>query len=107
MYADLDIVDRLNHLYRSTYTEIGFDATVSYPEPDYKFKNNTNFPVKIKAWISDVSKINVAIIGTKEIKNKKVKIYSEIIKTYEPEDRIIYNQKVKSKVKICSGKKVI
>ena len=48
--AGLEIVERYPHSWPSTYTDVGIDATVSWSGPDFKFRNNTNYPVAIKSW---------------------------------------------------------
>lgn len=45
--ANLEIVQRQNHTYESTYIPLGMDATVSWGGPDYQFKNNTKYPIKV------------------------------------------------------------
>lgn len=50
--ADLQIIERNPHSWPSAYTEVGLDATVSWNGPDFKFKNNTDYPVAIVCWYS-------------------------------------------------------
>jgi vancomycin resistance protein YoaR len=45
--SNMKIVLRSNHTIQSTYCPIGQDATVSYPELDFKFMNPTEYPVYI------------------------------------------------------------
>lgn len=47
--ANLEIVHRENHIFESTYVPLGLDATVSWGGPEYKFKNNTDYPIKVVA----------------------------------------------------------
>ncbi|MGI6298789.1 MAG: VanW family protein [Saccharofermentanales bacterium] len=47
--ADLAIISRRPHSWPSAYTKIGLDATVSWPGPDFKFQNNTKYPIAIAA----------------------------------------------------------
>lgn len=47
--SNLKIVQRQNHSFESTYIPLGMDATVSWGGPDYRFKNNTDYPVKVVA----------------------------------------------------------
>ncbi len=47
--ADLEIVNRSPHSWPSSYTKIGLDATVSWPGPDFQFRNNTDYPIAIVA----------------------------------------------------------
>ncbi len=65
LYSDLKIVERRNHNYVVAYAPAGLDATVSYGTIDFKFKNNMQNPIKIKAEISGNNMI-VKIYGTKE-----------------------------------------
>ena len=50
VYSNLDIVYRANHSFTVTYLPTGLDATVYYPGLDFKFRNNTGFPIKIVAY---------------------------------------------------------
>lgn len=50
VYANLDIVRRANHAFSTGYIPNGLDATIYYPSLDFKFRNNTGFPIKIVAY---------------------------------------------------------
>ena len=47
--AELEVVERHPHSGDVDYVEKGKDAAVSYGSIDFKFKNNTNFDIKIGA----------------------------------------------------------
>ncbi len=47
--ANLEIVERRNHQFVTSYVEAGMDATVVYGMTDFKFKNTRKYPVKIIA----------------------------------------------------------
>lgn len=47
--ADFPVIERHPHSWPSTYTEVGLDATVSWGGTDFKFKNNSEYPVAIVA----------------------------------------------------------
>ena len=49
LMADLEIVTRQNHSYPSSYIPLGMDATVSWGGPEFRFRNNTKYPIKIVA----------------------------------------------------------
>ena len=83
LIADLDIVTRTNHSYPSSYIDYGMDATVSWGSPDFKFRNSTNYPIKIEAFEQN-GYVNVRIWGTAE-KNYYIQMEYEITKVYEPE----------------------
>ena len=63
LLADLEIVERVNHGYVSSYIDYGLDATVSWPSPDLKIRNNKEYPVKIRAEVSD-GYVKMKILGT-------------------------------------------
>lgn len=64
LHANLEITERTAHRYVSSYIKNGLDATVSWGTLDYKFRNNTNFPIKIVTTTTD-GKITVMLYGTK------------------------------------------
>lgn len=49
VYANLEIVKRACHAFATGYIANGLDATVYAPSLDFKFRNNTGFPIKIMA----------------------------------------------------------
>ena len=83
LLADLEIVFRVNHGMPVTYMDLGLDATVSWGYPDYQFKNNTNFPIKIQAEVSD-GYVKMKILGTDE-RDYYVKMEAQIVSVEYPE----------------------
>lgn len=65
VYANLDIVERYNHMFVTGYAGAGKDATVSYGTLDFKFKNNREYPIVIKAEAKN-GKCEVKIYGIKQ-----------------------------------------
>lgn len=82
LYANLEIVERRNHTYVSSYVPMGMDATVSWGGPDFKFKNNTDYPIKIVASYAN-SKLTFQILGTK-VSDFKVEITTETLSVTNP-----------------------
>ncbi|MGN0981764.1 MAG: VanW family protein [Candidatus Limivicinus sp.] len=65
MYAQLETVERTNHYFKVDYLDYGLDATVSWPKPDFKFKNCRDYPVKIVAYCDNEEKaLTIEIWGT-------------------------------------------
>ena len=64
LLADLKIVDRDCHMFPVSYLPLGMDATVSWGGPDFKFRNNTDYPIKLVAYVDGLS-LHVSIKGTK------------------------------------------
>lgn len=65
LVADLNIVAQREHSYAPTYMPAGTDAAVSWPSLDFKFRNNTNYPIRIEANVSD-GYVNISLVGTDE-----------------------------------------
>lgn len=63
--AELEIVERVNHGMEVNYTPPGQDAAVSWGGPDFRFRNNTHFPIKITAKLED-NEMKVQLLGTDE-----------------------------------------
>ncbi len=63
LIADLEIVERWNHAYASSYIPLSADATVFWGGVDFKFKNNTEYPIRIEAF-SNYGDVTVKLIGT-------------------------------------------
>lgn len=70
--SNLEIVDRKNHSMASTYVSIGRDATVSWPNLDFKFRNNTDGPIAISRTYVP-GKITFRILG-KKVPGQEVKL---------------------------------
>ena len=63
--ANLEIVERRNHQFVTSYVEAGMDATVVYGMTDFKFKNTRKYPVKIIASAKN-GVATVSLYGIKE-----------------------------------------
>lgn len=81
--ADLEVTERHNHSFTVAYTPLGEDATVDYGNLDFRFKNNTDYPIKILAEQTD-GKMIMTIVGTKT-SDKSVKTRTEVLETYTPQ----------------------
>lgn len=77
LYANLEIVERSNHYFETSYVDPGRDATVSWGTVDFKFKNNRKYPIKIEA-VSKNGVTKMSIKGIKEEKEYEVIIQSEV-----------------------------
>jgi len=66
--ANLETVERTKHKYDVGYLPSGMDATVYSDTLDFKFKNNTDYPIKIETTLTKDSSgrrwCNVTIYGT-------------------------------------------
>lgn len=65
LIADLEIVERWPHGYISSYIDPGMDASVSWNSGDFRFKNTTNYPIRIEAYRQN-GYVYVQLVGTDE-----------------------------------------
>ena len=65
LLADLEITLRDCHMYAVSYLPLGIDATINWGSFDYCFRNNTNYPIRIEAWMAD-GYVHIQLIGTDE-----------------------------------------
>ncbi len=77
LLSNLEIVERHNHGFNPGYVKAGTDATVSWGGPDFKFKNNRNYPIKVLCTNSGGT-ITTKIFGLKEENDYQVEIEAYI-----------------------------
>ena len=63
MVSNLKINTRTCHYFPVAYIEPGMDAAVSWGGPEFKFTNNRDYPIEIKAYVQNGS-VTVEIWGT-------------------------------------------
>lgn len=69
LHTTLEVVERRSHMYNTGYVPAGMDATVYYGSTDFRFRNNTNYPVKLVTESYDQGGsryLTVKIYGTNE-----------------------------------------
>ena len=65
LMSDMEIVERRNHQFVTSYVGAGRDATVVYGSTDFQFKNTRTYPVRIVASAKN-GVATVSIFGIKE-----------------------------------------
>lgn len=83
LIADLEIVNRLPHSYVSSYMPMGMDATVSWGGPEFTFRNNTNYPLRIETWVEG-GYVHCKLVGTDE-KDYYIVMEYEVIGSQSPD----------------------
>lgn len=73
LYADMNIVERECHMMTIAYAPLGQDATVADGSIDFKFRNSSDYPIKIVTTTSG-GKITVSIMGTSWEPKREVKL---------------------------------
>lgn len=87
LIADLEIISRSPHSYVSSYMPMGMDASVSWGGPEFRFQNNTHYPIRIEAEVSG-GQVRVKLIGTDE-KYYYIKMEYEVTSTVYPETKTV------------------
>lgn len=93
LLSNLEIVERKNHTFAVGYIDDGMDATVyGGGNPDFKFKNNTPYPIKIVASLSGRA-LTVQIWGTKVddtyVKMEHIRLSTTPYETvYKPDESV-------------------
>lgn len=67
LHTNLEVVERHCHQFNTGYVDPGMDATVFYGSLDFRFRNSTDYPIKIvtNSYDSNGSRyLNVKIYGT-------------------------------------------
>ncbi len=80
LMANMEVIERRNHQFITSYTPAGRDATVVYGMTDLKFKNTRTYAVKIKATCSN-GIITISIYGIKEENEYTISFSTETIST--------------------------
>lgn len=61
--ADLEVVERAEHQFTPSYIPWGMDATIYWGSLDYKWRNNTPYPIRIDASVSN-GYVHIRFVGT-------------------------------------------
>lgn len=83
LLANLQIVERSNHMFTTGYVAASRDATVYYGSLDFIFKNSRKYPIKMVA-SANGGVCKVSIYGIKEEKEYEVIIQSKITSYINP-----------------------
>ena len=87
--ANLEIIERNPHAWPSNYVEKGFDATVNWPGLDFKFRNNTEWPVFIIAAYAK-QKVTVNIYGMSLGADERIDLESQTVRTIPQPEGVKY-----------------
>lgn len=82
LYANMNIVERHNHMFQATYVDPGKDATVVYGSLDFKFENTRKYPIMIKTKCGS-GLAEIKIFGIKEEVEYEIEILS-VVQSYTP-----------------------
>ena len=100
LLANLEIVDRSNHQFLTSYVAAGKDATVNWGTLDFEFKNSRSYPIKIEASAKN-GVCTMSMYGIKEETEYEVVIQSVVL-SYIP-----YTTKYENDDTLKEGKEVV
>lgn len=89
LQAELEVVERRNHSMPISYVPLGKDAVVSGSVLDFKFKNNTEYPIYIESYMKD-HRLYVNLYGeeTRDM-NRFVQYEPIVIEKLAPPEEVI------------------
>ena len=90
VYANLEVTERHNHQFLTSYIKAGRDATVAYGSKDLKFVNSRSYPIKIETKASN-GVVYCTIYGVKEETEYDIDFDIETISDKEPEVKYEYD----------------
>ena len=96
LHTTLEVVERQNHSYATGYVPDGMDATVSFGSLDFRFKNNTNYPVKVvtESYDKNGSRyLKVTLVGTNE-NGRYAKPTNSVYEVVEPTKSYVADETV-------------
>ncbi len=83
LLSNLEISSRRSHQMTVSYVPMGRDATVNWGTTDFKFKNNTEYPIKVTG-VTKGRNVTISIVGTATVENMEVKILTDTVSVLEP-----------------------
>lgn len=85
--AELEVTERHNHSMIVTYTQVSGDAAISESAgKDFRFVNNTDYPIYIEGITSEDKKITFNIYGVEtRDANRTVEYVNEILQVIQPD----------------------
>lgn len=100
LLANLEIVDRSNHQFLTSYVPAGRDATVAWGSIDFQFKNTREYPIKIEARVKN-GVCTMSIYGIKEETEYEI-VIQPVVLSYIP-----YTTKYEDDPTLEEGKEVV
>lgn len=86
LYANLEVVERYNHYFETSYVDPGRDATVSWESLDFQFKNNRDYAIKIEAKARN-GVCEITIKGIKQDNDYEVVIQPQVTSIIKKTER--------------------
>jgi len=106
LLAGLKVTERANHSIPLTYISPGRDATITEDSIDFRFINNTDYPICLQADVSG-RMLNIKILGRESGEKNTIKIRTEVLAQYPPgPEEVVVDDKLMPGEKIVEKKAV-
>lgn len=86
--ANINSIERTHHVFPAAYVPPGMDATVNYPDVNFKFKNTLKYPIYIEGYTQDKNVI-FNIYSNSSLADKSYDVVNEVYETTEPQVQYI------------------
>lgn len=103
LLSDLEVIARSNHSLPTGYVPVGRDATVSWGGPEFKFKNNRKYPIKIVA-STNGKKVTVSIQGVKQEQDYEIEIISYKVGTIGAKTEYVQDSSIPQGTQVVAQK---
>ncbi len=103
LYSGMEIVKRSSHSLPISYLPLGQDAAISYPAQDFKFKNSSDAPIKIRAYV-DGGNLTVEIHGRKSGDFTQIDIINSTLSVLNPKTREVIDETLAAGQRVVTQK---
>jgi vancomycin resistance protein YoaR len=103
LLSNLKIIERQNHSLPLSYVSMGRDATISGDYIDFKFLNNTNYPIYIYGEVQG-SWVKFTVFGKNQYPGRSVSIISQVLKTTPPKVQVIQDPNLPAGTEVVEKK---
>lgn len=79
LQADLKTIERSEHMFAVTYVPLGMDAAIYWGVQDFKFENDTGYPLRIEAEVGG-GNVHIKLVGT-DARDYTVELYTDTLST--------------------------
>lgn len=92
LLSELEVTERYNHSMIVTYVDPSADAAIAESSgKDFKFKNNTDYPIYIEGYTTPDKHITFTIYGVESRdSNRQIKYESVVLEKMVPDTEVIY-----------------
>ncbi len=106
LLAGLDVIERTHHSMPLTYISPGRDATINEGSIDFRFVNDSGYPVVLKAYVSG-SRLYISLLGKKREDGLVIRLKTQTIGVYMPKpDEVIIDNTLPNGQKVVERKAV-